>query len=318
VKTPAQLLRDWFINRLPRSDTLTLTQGNIYIVPSLAGFAFAATLLVMLVASINYQLNLGYLLTFLLAGCALVSMHITHGTLRGLTLRVKPPAAVFAGQSAVVEVVLSSPGQARHGIGLAVRDAQPYQFAWVDVPAGGSASAQVSFMLPRRGAHPVPVLVAETRFPLGLFRAWAVLRPAAQALAWPAPEQPAAPLPPGSPVPGAAASRSVAQGSEFDGVRSYRRGDTLRQVAWKKAAASGELVSRDSSESASRELWLDLADTAGRDTEARLARLAAWALAAERMGLAFGLRLPGVQLPPASGDAQKRAALDALALWGPA
>ena len=55
--------------------------------------AFALTLVLMLVASINYQLNLGYLLTFLLAGSALVSMHVTHGTLRGLTLRVKPPSA---------------------------------------------------------------------------------------------------------------------------------------------------------------------------------------------------------------------------------
>jgi hypothetical protein len=43
-----------------------------------------ATLLVLLVASINYQLNLGYLLTFLLAGSALVGMHVCHATLRGL------------------------------------------------------------------------------------------------------------------------------------------------------------------------------------------------------------------------------------------
>jgi len=48
------------------------------------------TLLVMLVSSINYQLNLGYVLTFLLAGSGLVSIHLTHGTLRGLTLRLRP------------------------------------------------------------------------------------------------------------------------------------------------------------------------------------------------------------------------------------
>jgi hypothetical protein len=42
-----------------------------------------STLLVMLLASINYQLNLGYALTFLLAGAALVSMHLTHGTCAG-------------------------------------------------------------------------------------------------------------------------------------------------------------------------------------------------------------------------------------------
>ena len=46
-------------------------------------------LLVMLIGSINYQLNLGYVLTFLLASCAGVSMHMTHATLKGLTLRLR-------------------------------------------------------------------------------------------------------------------------------------------------------------------------------------------------------------------------------------
>ncbi|EHR71622.1 hypothetical protein BurJ1DRAFT_2799 [Burkholderiales bacterium JOSHI_001] len=308
---------NWFVNRLPRSDTQSLHQGNIYIVPSVGGFAFAATLLVMLLASINYQLNLGYLLTFLLAGCAGVSMHLTHGTLRGLTLRVKAPPPGFAGDSAPIELVLTSPDSTRHGIGLAVREAQPYHFAWCDVPAQGSATAHVTFALPHRGLHALPTLVAETRFPLGLFRAWTVLRPAAQALAWPRPEPGLTALPPASPTPGAGPTQRSSQGGEFDGVRSYRRGDTLRQVVWKKVARTGELVARDSSENASRELWLDYADTAGKDPEQRLSRLAAWVLAAERQGLVFGLRLPGLQLPPATGDAQRRAALDALALWQP-
>jgi hypothetical protein len=46
----------------------------------------------MLLAAINYQLNLGYALTFLLAGAGLVSMHVTHGNLRGLTLHLRPTA----------------------------------------------------------------------------------------------------------------------------------------------------------------------------------------------------------------------------------
>ena len=61
--------------------------------PTRAGLVFALTLLVLLVASINYQLNLGYVLTFLLAGSGAVSMHMTHGTLRGLTLHLKPVGA---------------------------------------------------------------------------------------------------------------------------------------------------------------------------------------------------------------------------------
>jgi len=311
----AERVRAWFENRLPVSDSHTLTQGNIYIVPTKAGFAFALTLLMMLVASINYQLNLGYLLTFLLAGSALVSMHLTHGTLRGLTLRVKPLAAVFLGDSAEVEVVLNSPGAMRHGIGLAVSRTRPRSFAWCDVPAEGSASARVRFMPEHRGLARVPTLLAETRFPLGLFRAWTLWRPAAQVLVYPKPEDPPVPLPAGQAVSGATHSARATEGGEFDGVRSYRRGDALRRIVWKKAAKTGELVSRDTSETANRELWLEF-DRAGlAQDEARLSRLAAWTLAAERSGIAFGLRLPGRELLPAQGEAQRRAALEALALW---
>lgn len=310
----ADRLRNWFENRLPLSDNLTLKQSNIYIVPTKAGFAFALTLLLMLVASINYQLNLGYLLTFLLAGSALVSMHVTHATLRGLTLRVKAPQPVFLGDSAELEIVLTNPGAARHGIGLAVRHARPFSFAWCDVPAQGSASARVSFLPPRRGMSRVPTLMAETRFPLGLFRAWTIWRPAAQALAYPRPEEPPAPLPATQALPGASPATTATDGGEFDGVRSYRRGDAMRRVVWKKAAKTGELVSRDTTASANQELWLDFESAALTDKEARLSRLAAWTLAAERLGLSFGLRIPGVELAPGQGEAQRRATLEALAL----
>ncbi len=115
--TPASFVRArfraWWQARLRRSDTLLLTQRNIYILPTRAGLMFAATLLTLLIASINYQLNLGYVLTFLLAGSGVVSMHLTHNTLRGLTLHMKPVTPVFAGDPAVLEIVVASPGGAQ-------------------------------------------------------------------------------------------------------------------------------------------------------------------------------------------------------------
>ncbi|MBC7481338.1 MAG: DUF58 domain-containing protein, partial [Rhizobacter sp.] len=85
---PAALVRArfqrWLGTRLAPTDTLLLTQRNVYILPTRAGFMFGAALLVLLLASVNYQLNLGYVLTFLLAGSGVVSMHLTHATLRGL------------------------------------------------------------------------------------------------------------------------------------------------------------------------------------------------------------------------------------------
>ena len=310
----------WWLGRLPRTDTWALGQSNIYIVPTKAGWTFAATLLVMLFASINYQLNLGYVLTFLLTGCALVSIHLTHGNLRGLTLRLRVGAPGFAREPATLEVVLTNPGaRPRRGIALSVqtpetRDRQ----AWCDVPALGQTVSALSFVPSQRGLHEVPVLRAETRFPLGLFRAWTLWRPLSQVLAWPAPERPAAPLPAPQAQDGDGADRRVRDGGEFEGVRAYRRGDPLRRVVWKKVARTGELVTRDTSTSASAQLWLDwqAAAAAGNTSaEARLSRLTAWVLAAEATGAMHGLRLPGTELSPSHGDAHRRRALDALALW---
>ncbi|ABM94206.1 DUF58 domain-containing protein [Methylibium petroleiphilum] len=313
--------RTWWDARHPRSDTLQLTQRNVYILPTRAGWVFALTLGVLLVASINYQLSLGYLLTFLLAGSGLVSMHVTHATLRGLSLHLRPPQPVFAGDAAVVECVLASTAtRTRHGIGLRLAGPErPPHWSWTDVPAGGQSAMQLSFVAPRRGRLPLPHVVLETRFPLGLFRAWSEWRPQATVLAYPQPERPTPPLPPARAVGGEASTARSSEGGELEGIRAYRRGDPLKLVVWKKAARAldtgGELVSRDTRSAARQELWLDWAATGGLSPEARLSRLAAWVLAVEHGGAAWGLRLPGREWPPATGEAHRRAALEALALW---
>jgi uncharacterized protein (DUF58 family) len=320
---PAALARArfqrWIDARQPATDTLLLTQRNVYILPTRAGFMFGLTLLVLLLASVNYQLSLGYVLTFLLAGSGVVSMHITHATLRGLTLHLKPVAPLFAGDAAVLDVVLTSPGSARFGIGLKVSGAAATTQTWIDVPALGQAHAQVSFVPTTRGYHGAPTLSVETRFPLGLFRTWTVWRPATRLLVYPKPEHPAAPLPIARAIPGGPTRAHSTEGGEVEGVRAYRRGDPPKLIAWKKAAkameAGGDLVSRDTQTSAHHQLWLDWQACATLAPEDRLSRLTAWTLAAHCLGADHGLRLPGIELAPAGGELQRRRCLEALALW---
>ncbi|WP_082368177.1 DUF58 domain-containing protein [Piscinibacter sakaiensis] len=320
---PQRRLDRWWDARLQPTDTVLLTQRNVYILPTRAGLMFALTLFTLLLASINYQLNLGYLLTFLLAGSGLASMHLTHGNLRGLQLHLKPVAPVHAGDAALLEVVLAAPPAARaprHGLGLRCQAAGEDTLAWVDVPAGGQASSHVAWQAATRGLQPLPRLVLATRFPLGLFRAWTVWRPAGRCLVYPRLE----PLPP--PLPQTAGGGSDGQplgraegGSETEGVRAYRRGDPPKWVLWKKAAkqleGGGELSSRDTRTPVRRQLWLDWQEAAGLAPEDRLSRLAAWVVAADRQELLYGLRLPGRELAPDRGDAHRRACLEALALW---
>ena len=307
--------RQWWQSRLPLLDTMTLTQRNVYILPTRPGFMMGLTLLVLLVGSINYQLNLGYLLTFLLAGSGVVGMHVCHGTLRGLTMNLQAPEAQFAGVSTTLTIVLTNERKSvRHGIGMAVLDST-HEDRWVytDVPAQGSSTVHVAFKPERRGLHRVPPLTAETRFPLGTFRVWTVWRPAAQVLVYPAPEKFPPPLPPGEPRAGGAATSRIQSTGEFDGVRAYRRGDPLKLVVWKKAAKADELVSRDSQQAQRYELWLDFAQAGHLDTEHKLSRLTAWVLQADRLGMDFGMRLPNQVIKPGTGEAHKRRCLEALA-----
>jgi len=237
-------------------------------------------------------------------------------------LHLNAPEPHFMGTSTAFEIQLSSERKApRYGIALSVHGTgkAPHHWAWTDVPAQGQSGVQVAFRPERRGLHRVPTLTAETRFPLGTFRVWTYWRPAAQVLVYPAPETPAPPLPPGEPRAGGTGSAPSQGIGEFDGVRAYRRGDPLKLVVWKKAAktlATGtdDLVSRDAQQAQRHELWLDLARAALPDHEARVSRLTAWVLQADRLGLDYGLRLPGVEIAPDAGAAHRRNCLEALAL----
>ena len=309
-----QRFQRWFEARLPQSDVITLTQRNVYILPTRPGFMLGATLLVLLVAAINYQLNLGYLLTFLLAGSAVVGMHICHGTLRGLTMHLIAPHAQYTCENTVLSInLVSQRRNIRHGIGLAVLGSG--HWAWTDVPGQGSATLQVAFKPTRRGLHQVPTLTAETRFPMGTFRVWTVWRPAAQVLVYPAPEPMAPPLPPGEARLNGAATRAQPNATgEHDGVRAYRRGDPMKLIVWKKAAKSDELVSRDAQQAQRHELWLDAHQCGTADLEKQLSRLCAWVLLADKRGLDYGLRLSDLEIKPGCGEVHKQRCLQALAL----
>jgi uncharacterized protein (DUF58 family) len=324
VKFARGRFQQWWQARLPLTDSVVLTQRNVYILPTRPGLMLALTLMVLLVASINYQLNLGYLLTFLLAGSAVTGMHVCHGTLRGLAMNLTAPPAQFAGTAAIFDVKLTNERRSvRHGIGISVLPTgdgpSELHWVWSDVPAQGSSSVQVAFVPRQRGLHRLPTLTAETRFPLGTFRVWTIWRPAAQMLVYPAPEMLPPPLPPGEPRSGGASAAARWQSAgEFDGIRGYRRGDPLKLVMWKKAAKADEqgngLVVRDTQQAQRHELWLDFTQAGSLGTEARLQRLCAWVLQADRLGLSYGLRLPGLQVKPGSGEAHKRQCLEALAL----
>ena len=317
-----QRWQQWWLTRQPPTDQLQLTQRNVFILPTRAGAMLALTLLVLLVTAINFQLNLGYLLTFMLTGSASVAMLLGHNNLRGLHLHLLAPEPQYLGDAVHFDIELSSADRrARYGLALAVQGSG--HWAWADVAAGGHTRLRSAFQPSRRGLQALPTLTAQTHYPLGIFRVWSHWRPAAQVLVLPRPEAHPPPLPAVSSgaldIP-TSVQQHRGQG-EFDGVRAYQRGDARKLVLWRQTAraiarGSDELVSRDRQQAQHHSLWLDYAQTgSAAGLEARLSRLCAWVLQADRLGLEYGLRLPGAApIAPSQGAAHRRRCLEALAL----
>ena len=307
-----QSISDWiFRASVPEAPPVTLVQRRIFILPTRQGYIFAVTLLVLLLASNNYALSLGFLLTFLLASMGGVAMLHTWRNLAHLKVRPGRCDPVFAGEAAHFVVNVETPAKARFSIAVRRREDEP---VYADIEAVEPASIALGVNATRRGLMQCGRLEIFTRYPLGLFHAWSYVDFGQTVLVYPRPDRMAGAPPSqsraiaeeGIPVPG---------DEEFNMLRAYRPGDTARQIAWKALAREQGLLTKEFSATASSELWLDWDEARAPDAEARLSVLTHWVLQAERFGQSFGLRLPGTVIAPARGEAHRTRCLEALALF---
>lgn len=300
----------------PERGTVVLVHRRVYIVPARLGWLYAATVLILLIGSINYALALGFALTFFLAGMGLASMVHTARNLARIGVSVGRAEPVFAAEPAQFRLHLD--GRARFDRpAILARHLGAGSQLVVDVPAHGIAEVVLEVPAKRRGWLPLGRVLLETRFPLGLFRAWSYIEPDARCLVYPTPERSALPPPSGEAAAGALRAQSAGN-DDFSGLRAYQLSDSPRHVAWKAAARSDHLLTKQFTGEAAAELSLDWdLLPAGLGLERRLSRLAGWVLAAERGAAHYGLRLPGVEIAPGRGDAHAAACLKALALYQP-
>ncbi|HWM44195.1 MAG TPA: DUF58 domain-containing protein [Burkholderiales bacterium] len=298
----------------PERGTVELVHRRVYIVPARLGWFFGGTLAVLLIGSINYALSLGFALTFLLAGLGLAGMVHTARNLARIAVSAGRAEPAFAGESAQFRLYLDG-RVAFDRPAILVRHLASGAQLVVDIPPGGVSEVVLGVPAPRRGWLPLGRVMLETRFPLGLFRAWSYIEPDVRCLVYPRPER--SPLPPFSGEAAAGALHTPTPGSDdFAGLRGYQRSDSPRHIAWKAVARSEEMLTKQFAGDAAAELWLDARLLpSGLTLEQTLSRLAGWVLAAERAGAHYGLRLRGVEIAPGRGDVHRAACLQALALY---
>ncbi|MFZ6799498.1 DUF58 domain-containing protein [Undibacterium sp. Di24W] len=309
-----------FLEKRPEVGEIVLKQRRVFTLPSKPGLFFFGMLVLLFLASTNYNLNLGFAMTYLLTGLAAINALFTFRNLAYLRLNAGTCSPIFAGDVAEFPIhIKNTQNLARYALHFSFVTSNTVGHI-VDINPQENLLLRLQVQSKHRGYLAIPRIRIQTWFPLGLLRAWSTWLPDAKALVYPTPEisSPALPLSLSDDGTGLHSNGD----EDFAGVRSYQLGDPLKHLSWKHIAridvdTGGSLVTKLFSGGAQGEVILDFAALSTQlDVELRLSRMTAWILDAERQGLAYGFKLDHIDYPPALNEEHRAACLRALALYG--
>lgn len=289
---------------------VTLDRRRIYILPTRHGVLLGVVTFFMLLGALNYNNNIGLMFTFLLSSVAVLSTFFAVQNLVALQVVSVAAEPTFAGRTTQISITLDNPnGRRKMAVGARCGESQKL----LSVPANAALTYRLRMPTTRRGWHFPERLRLFTIYPFGMFNAWAWIRSDQKILVYPGLES----EPPLLPAGGAQGdgARQLRGEEEFAGVRDYQKGDRPHQIAWKAAAKSQQLLSKEMAQPGGTELVLDYNALSGLDVESRLSRLATWVTMARDQHAPFTLCLPDRTIGPAADEKHVHRCLTALATF---
>jgi len=170
LKSFRQKFRNWAFRRTVETGMVVLNQRRIYILPTRQGIGFALLLVLMLLGDINYNLSLGYTLTFLLATAGGMSMLHAFRNMAQLEIHAGYVEPVFVGENAQFVFHFNNPSSlARYQLQL--HDDAEHRTIF-DLPSQQATAVQIAIPAKQRGWLDSGRLSLYTEYPFGLFHAW--------------------------------------------------------------------------------------------------------------------------------------------------
>lgn len=292
---------------------VSLQSRRVYILPTGAGVAFGAMLVVMSIAGVNYGNSLALFLTFLLAGFALVSMHQCHRNLVRTMLISATATPTFARTSGTLRVTLQNDAEF-HRYAIEITPPEGTRTSR-GIVAHGEVQIDAPMEAPTRGIVRIGRFQVSSTFPFGLFRAWSWVHMPIEMVVYPRPNG-ALPMPVDAGTKAGSRSRAHSGSDEWLGLRPFRDGDSPRQVAWKAYARGAPLLVKEYSAMGAELRIFDFRQLEHLGVEARLEQLARWVVDAETHGERYGLIIPPYEFEPDSGPQHRHQCLTALAAYG--
>ncbi len=302
--------------RVDPNDTLpvTLHHERIYILPSKRGLAFFGVVAVMLIASMNYGLNMGYALSFILIGLFASCLLSTYTNIAKLQMATVSATDAFVGEAMEFDLTLREKNQ-RYRRSITVADSSGAKDT-IDLQPGASAVATLQRNDGKRGVHTLGRVTISSDFPLGLWRGWGYIHTRATTCVYPRPETPGCVFveqlqSDAGPIANQTNER------EFKELKPYQKTDSPGSVAWKTVARGAGWFTKDfESHSTTEDLVLRWQDTPSTlDIEQRLSRLSRWILDAEKLTTDYALELPTRFVAASQGLEHKKKCLRQLAVF---
>jgi len=256
-----------------------------------------------------------YLIFFALVAVFLVSIPHTLVNLTGVTVTLESVQPAFVGQEVTLPLEVMNDSRAtRHGIELALsgsgRERQRIDY----IPANKAARVTLRFPAPRRGQHKVGTLCLTSAYPLGFIRFLKKFSPGQTYIVYPNPAGDVR-LPASFVHPRDGRPSELGEGDDFAGTRAYVYGESQRHIDWRAVARGQSLMTKQFTAEVEGVVYFDFSALRFADVEERLSQLALWVIEAERAGRPYCLRLPGVEIPPAAGQAHFHQCMRALSLF---
>lgn len=300
------------LRQMPRIQLpVTMTLRKVYIFPTRQGFLFILILIGMLLGSLNYNNNLGFLLTFLLGSMTFVSIFHTHRNLSDIRLVTSRIPPVFAGEQAVFELIVQVKDRYRAFIGFGFLDGD----GTIENLSPGKQS-RISLRIPttQRGIFRPEPLTVFTQHPLGLFRAWTWIHLDMEYAVYPRPHPGVFTYTDNKNTEGVENGESETRGvDDFSGLKLYQPGDSLRRVSWKAYSKGQGLFTKDFIGQSAASVVLDWDRIQSGNQEQKLSRMSDLVLQADKMDLTYQLKMPLAIVEYGKGEAHKHKCLYVLA-----
>lgn len=276
--------------------------------------AFGALILAIWYAAVSQGNGAAYALLFFIVALGFISWLHARRNLRGLRIRAGRIDPVFAGGELRVPLTIMAES-GNPAAGLEIRIATNAAVTHCGFLAAGE-SANITAIAPAldRGVFEKLTVEVSSLWPLGLFAARIAVEVEAPYVVHPSPAGSQA-LPDGDPGWQYDRRKGRGDGDEFAGLREFRPGESPRRIHWRAVERSGQLLIKEWEGAAGGLRRLDWDDVVVAEREARLSQLARWILDADRFGVPYGLSLPGVEISPGMGPAQRARCLQALAAF---